>query len=175
MNKGVIGILFLVGAIAIFVALTSPKIDEIKELRTEKLSFDKALEDSRELQELRDSLLAKFNSIPANDLAALSKMVPENSDTTKLMVEISSVANSTGVVIRQIGFAEETASNSMIASRYRVLNIDITFSSSYDGLRAFMEELQKSLRLIDIEQIDFISNATGLYEFSITAKAYFKT
>lgn len=182
MSRGIITILFFATAITVFFAWTNPAFKEITELKVEKESFTRALESFRELQEMRDRILEKFNSISVEDSASLAKMVPEDSEQTELMVEISNLAQASGVVISRLDVQPE-AIIEKIASftpssngnlNYRKVDLDISFSSSYEGFSVFLKELQKSLRLVDINEVGFTGRGENLYEFNIKAVSYFK-
>ena len=38
----------------------------------------------------------------------------------------------------------------------------------------FLEDIEKNLRLIDIDQISFSTGDTSLYDFTVKARAYFQ-
>jgi len=185
MSRSIISLLFFITAIVIFFVWTKPLLDDIGVLRGEKDSFNKALENSRELQEVRDTLLGKFNSISVEDSASMSKIVPAQAESTELMVELSNIANSSGVIISKLNVQPEaeTAQKPVFLEsageknqqNYRKVNLSISFSASYEGFCVFLEEIQRSLRLIDVDKIDFFGKGGNLYDFTIHAVAYFSS
>ncbi len=48
--------------------------EEAKELKTEKIQYDDALNKSKELREIRDSLLSKYNTFDLEDIDKLEKI-----------------------------------------------------------------------------------------------------
>ena len=169
--KNIISILFFIAAIAIFVMWTMPFLTEINVLRLEKDSFDNALADSRELQGLRDNLLNDYNSIPIEDLSRLYKIVPQVPEPIKLTVQLSNIAQATGVVVNKVRVQETKGSFGAVG---QVVDLDMTFSASYESFRSFLSELENSLRLINVDYISFTSGDVNFYNFIVKAEAYFR-
>ncbi|MFC1756930.1 hypothetical protein ACFLZC_02125 [Patescibacteria group bacterium] len=151
-------------------------------MRYEKNGFNEILESSRELKDSRDTLLAKFNSISNEQLAKFYKVLPEEPEENDLMLQFSSIAQKSGVVVKRLNLYEETEAAQSLYSQqvgvkksYKVLKIEAVFLASYEGFGVFLKELEKNLRLIDVESISFSSNKEGLYEFTIKANSYFKS
>lgn len=178
MGRNIIILLFLIVAVSVFWFWTRPLLVEIDVLKAEKDSFNQALARSRELQELRDAILGKFNSISQDDLYRLSKMLPKEPEATKLLVQLSDVADASGGVILNFLDAQEMKKSGAAflddQIGYQEVDLNINLSAKYEDFLVFLTELQKSLRLIDVKRIDFFAGDTNFYEFNINAKAYYK-
>ncbi|MBU1178794.1 hypothetical protein KKB69_00420 [Patescibacteria group bacterium] len=177
MMRNIISLLFIGAAIAMFLTWTNPYLKEIEELRGQRLAFNEILDTSRQLVELRDNLLSKFNLITADELSKFSKIIPEKSESINFVFQLSNVAEAKGVIIKNINFYEAVSadsSSSSVDSDYKKLNIDAFFLGSYEGFKALVEEIENSLRLVDINKIIFSADKENLYEFTIKATAYFK-
>lgn len=195
MSKNFISLLLLIVAVAVFWVWSKPYFGEIDLLRVEKKAIEESLANSRELQELRDGLLQKYNLISLENSSRLSKLLPTSAEITKLMVELENIAQATGVRIKRINaigiqqpsqptskagsvsFAfQEQAENLLLAGvpPYQSAIVNMVFSTSYEGFRAFLEELQRSLRLMNVDDISFSAAEANLYEFTIKAEIYFK-
>jgi len=177
MGRRIISLLFLVMAVAIFWGWTRSQLSMLDGLRAQKGAYDKVLAETRELQSLRDNLLAKYNSITPDNLSRLFKIVPDKAETTKLMVEITNIASEKGVIVKRFYSQEEQIEKNVshvIVSKYNVLSLSFDFAATYEGMRSFLKSLEESLRLIDITEISFLSSDSNLYEFNIKAKAYYK-
>lgn len=177
MGRNIITLLFLIVAISVFWFWTRPLLAEIDVLKVEKDSFDQALARSRELQELRDEILDKFNSVSQDDLGRLSKMLPKDAETTKLLVQLSDMSDASGGVV--LNFLDVQGMVSGVTTKgselgYQKADLRVNISAKYEDFLVFLTELQKSLRLIDVEQIDFFAGDENFYEFNINAKAYYK-
>ncbi len=172
MLKNIITLLLILGAMGIFITWTSPFLKEIGQLYDEKKAIIEVLETSSELIGLRNEAVAKFNLISAEELARFSKIIPEDADTNKLMVQLSNMADTNGLAINSLDFREETEKSKV--NLYNTLNIEAVFEGSYYGFLSFLEELEKSLRLVEVDSISFSTTEENIYEFSIKAKTYFK-
>ncbi len=167
-------------AIALFWFWTRPYLDEIDTLIVNRDVLQKALEDSKELQKARDVLVEKYNSITADDLKRLSKIVPKDSETTKLLVQLEDTASKAGVVIKNFNI---TANQRVFQSSTQLSSetpfpdtafLDLSVAASYESMKFFLEELQKSLRVIDVDGLSFSSAEKNFYEITIKALTYSK-
>ncbi len=178
MGRSIITFLLLIVAVCVFWFWTRPLLAQIDTLKAERDSFNQALDKSKELQTLRDSILENYNSISQGDIDRLSKMLPAEPETAKLLVQLSDMATESGSVILNSLDAQETknpASASLpSAVDYQEVNIRMSFSANYNDFRSFMDKIQSSLRLMDMEQIDFFAADASSYDFNINAKAYYK-
>lgn len=177
MIKNLAGFLFFLAAVLLFWFWTKPTLDELDQLRAQKSAIDKALADSRELQELRDSLLEKYNSVSGESITRLEKMLPNDAEIPKLTVELENIAQRTGVVIKSANATRvKTVAPDLETSEPSIapdeVNLELVVSSAYEGFSIFLDEIQKSLRLIDVDNIVFSAGDNNFYEFTIKAKAY---
>ncbi|MBP6866348.1 MAG: hypothetical protein KBC12_02285, partial [Candidatus Pacebacteria bacterium] len=94
--------------IAIIIALTGlfgfvmPGYKELSALKTKVSAYDQALNNSRSLEEERDKLTQKFNSISASNLDKIEKLVPDNVDNIRLILEIEKLASPYGMVLKDV-------------------------------------------------------------------------
>ena len=56
-------------------------------------SYNEALNNSKALEDKRDTLTAKYNTIDPNDLIKLQKLLPDNVDNIRLILEIGQIAS----------------------------------------------------------------------------------
>lgn len=181
MLRKAISLLFLLTAVGIFLAWTNPLIDEIKVLKNHRNDLVEILEESRELQQLQSDLVTRTNAISGSSLEKFGKMIPKESETEKLMVELSTIAQSKGVLLKNIDFsfkdgkgASVAASQSLVApKKYQTADISLSISATYESFKIFLSEIEKSLRILDVEDITFDSGKINLYDFNIKASAYF--
>jgi Tfp pilus assembly protein PilO len=183
MTKSLITILFIIAAVVLFWFWTKPNLDAIDKLRAETTAVNKALEDATELQKLRDRLLEDYNLISQDDLLRLSKFLPRDPEVPKLTVELENISKTTGVVIKNFN-ATRVVENTRapltvggveslpVAPKAEQIFLDVAVSAAYDGFVAFLEELQKSLRLMDVHLISFSAGEKNFYEFNIKATTY---
>ncbi len=171
-------ILFLGTAIAIFLTQTQPSYNELNVLKSDKQAIEEALQQSRELQTLRDELLEKYNAVSADDVNRLNKLLPANVDNGELIVIFENIAKNRGFLLKKIDVKEQNAGQnqqSVIGApppAFRTIGLSMQISGSYNDFLSFLADLEKSLRIIDIEKINFNIGAGGAIDFQLNAKTY---
>src|SRR3989339_1994705 len=105
--------IILVGiAISVFFVFANPLFNEISTIREEVKSYNEALDNSKALENERDKLTAKYNAINPENLAKLEKLLPENVDNIRLILEIEQIALPYGMILKDIKYnATETKKN----------------------------------------------------------------
>jgi len=90
MSRKISSIILITIAIATFFFYVNPSYEDIKVLKMENSEFDEALDKARELQEVRDNLLSKYNSFSSGDIERLGKLLPDNVDNVRLILDLIS-------------------------------------------------------------------------------------
>jgi len=180
--RNIIPIMLIIASLGAFLGYVRPRYEVIKELESQKASRDETLTKSRQLQTLRDDLLKRLNTFPTSNLTRLEKMLPDNIDNVRLIIDISAMAAQRGVVVKNVKnlSAESIAENAKKEtvsdknSKYGSVVLDMTVTASYDNFIAFLRDLEKSLRLVDIVSLSFSAPDTtgGTYDFNIGLKTY---
>ena len=181
--------ILLLLSITSFAMFTNPTYQEAKELKNQVGQRDDA--NSRKLQEERDALGVKYRSIPTDAIDRLGKMLPDNADNIRLIIDIQRMAQTYGMSLGSIQFdATQTAqaSKSALAAgtptvvagalkNYGVFNLAFTTTANYDDFQKFLKDLESSLRLTDIDSVDFTTDApagggkTG-YTYTVKLRTY---
>lgn len=178
MIRFVVVILFLAIAVVLFFTQTKPQFNEIQALKIEKQSFDEALQYSREFQALKDDLLSRYNAISTDDLKRLDKILPSDFSSGVLITTLEDRAKNRGLLLKKIDITEEKAGQSesfqvgALPSPFRTFGLTLVFSGPYTTFLSFLDDLEKSVRIIDVDQIDFTAGANNIIEFKIVAKTY---
>jgi hypothetical protein len=164
-------------AIGAFFGYVDPTYDKIKNLSEEIDAYDEALGKSRELAEVRDDLLLTYNSFEEGDVSRLRKLIPDNVDNVRLIMDIDSIASRYGMTLRGVSVAggpDNQSQSEGIQSDAGIQSINLTFtvSSSYENYVRFLEDLERSLRLIDVVSVSFNASEVNLYEFNTTITTY---
>lgn len=170
--------IFLIGAaIGGYVLITKPIYAQIMDLSVEAEAYNQALLNSQNLQKERDRLTTKFNSFSVEDLERLDKMLPRTVDNIKLILEIQEQAANQGIVVKNVQFEpkqfedeekDENASSTAPAKTtvvrsqntgpvedFETFELQFSVEGSYGDFIAFMQLMERSLRLIDTKSIKF--------------------
>ena len=171
--------IFLIGvAIGGYILITKPIYAEITDLKIEAEAYDEALKNSQNLQKERERLTTKFNSFPVEDLERLDKMLPRTVDNIKLILEIQEQAADQGIIVKNVQFepkqflkedeedanasSTKPAKTTVVRSQntgpienFETFELQFSVEGSYQDFVAFMQLMERSLRLIDIKSIKF--------------------
>jgi len=148
----------------------------IKSLQAEDAEYQAALNNTTEIRKKRDALVQKRSNFNPADLAKLEKLLPDNVDNIKLVIDIKNIAENHTLTLKNIkldtAVKSDTSKLGQKNSKYGTVGLSFTVSSSYDNFQNFLTDLEKSLRLVEVNELSVSGNDTGIYDFSISLKTY---
>ncbi|HEU0085750.1 MAG TPA: hypothetical protein VFQ59_02220 [Candidatus Paceibacterota bacterium] len=186
----------LVGiSVALFLGFANPMYQEIKEAKILSASYNEALDNSKSLEMERDKLTAKYNTIDPANIMKLEKLMPNNVDNIRTILEIEKLALPYGMVLKDVKYdtitkeetatgtaGSETAEARPGSSRDPYGTWDLAFSTegTYPNFVSFLQDLEKNLRIVDVSSIEFsATDAVGInpnlpqaYKYSFKIKTY---
>ncbi len=179
------------GAIVGFFALVSPMYDEITALKAQVAAYNQALDNSKALENERDKLVKKYNSIDPANLEKLEKLLPDSVDNIRLILEIEKIASPYGMVLKEVKYDSVAkdpvdsnvvqAGNSSVnlnSKEYGLWNLSFSTEGNYANFLNFIRDLESNLRIVDIASIQFSSVDNTLlgkadtYKYSFKIKTY---
>lgn len=186
MNKNILPLILIVLAVGIYFTFTRVKYDEIKSIKEVNAVYNQALANSRKLINERKTVVDNYNKIDIVDRENLEKMLPDNIDNIRLIIDINSVAAKHGLVLKGIktsapgmigdstAGSDTTRSSSAqnTDSKYNTMTLNFTVSSTYEKFNLFIKDLESSLRIIDISKIALLSKENGINDYSVELKTY---
>ena len=174
--------ILLIAAIGLFVGFTNGAYQDAKALAAERDAYDSTLNTSKERRAQRDALLAKESTFTQDDITKLTRLLPDNVDNIRLIIDINNIAarhnlSLKNVQLGNVSGGKSAGSNTAVgASGDPVGSVTLGFSvnSSYDNFQAFLLDLEHSLRIIDIQKLDFknINANPDQTDFNITIRTY---
>jgi len=144
-------------------------------LKSELTKYDDILNSSTKIIAQRDTLVAKKNTISEADKARLEKLLPNNIDNIRLIIEISKIAENRSLVVKNVSFGDLTKTTNTIGpdnSLYGTMSLKFTVNSSYNNFLNFLQDLESNLRLLDITDISFTATDSGFYDFNVSLNTY---
>lgn len=186
-------IILIAVAIAGFVMLVNPMYKEMSTLQAKASAYDQALTNSKALENERDKLTKKYNSISSDNLDKLNKLLPDNVDNIRLILEIEKVAAPYGMVLKDVKYESTkptTDKNGAVvggdlsktgSKEYGSWDLEFTTEGSYNSFLNFVRDLENNLRIVDIYAIQFSSDAplgsiksplSESYKYSFRIKTY---
>ncbi len=177
--KNITPFLLIILAIGLFFTYTNGKIRDIQTMRAQNDQYLIAINNSNELISARDKVLATYNTLTVEQKANLNKMLPDNIDNVRLMIDMNNIASRHGVVLQGLstsadGAAAAAANGTANAGSAKInpVTVSFGFTSSYPNFLSFLKDLESSLRILDITHMSVTANDTGTYSYSIQLKTY---
>lgn len=191
--------IILIGVgITVFLAFSDPLYNDVLQLRAQVASYNEALSNSKALENERDKLTAKYNSINPENLTKLQKFLPENIDNIRLILEIEQIATPYAMSLKDIKYNTTNTATAptvlgfnqggMVSAKnspkdYGIWDLEFSTSGSYNNFLNFTKDLERNLRIVDISSIEFASGAgttphsavntsTENYKYNFKIKTY---
>lgn len=186
MNKNVTPLILIVLAIGIYFTFTRVKLDELDGIKVVNAEYKQALDNSEKLVKVRDQVLATYNQIEPDDQDRLEKMLPDNVDNVRLIIDVNGVAARHGLAIKNVKTitaqqgAETTTTVTTqaptegvnVPSTYDTVSLSFDISANYPTFIAFLKDLEASLRIMEISKITLSANDTGTYNYNVELKTF---
>lgn len=193
MFKYILPIILVGVTVAGFFTFTSPYYEDVLLKREQVASYNEALSNSKALESERDKLTLKYNSFDTEDLSKLHKLLPDNVDNIRLILEIEKIASPYGMVLKDVKYDALNKENDAIAQEgavkttkvastkdYGIWNLEFSTQGTYSNFVNFVKNLENNLRVVDISSIQFSSNANSglspslseVYKYNFKIKTY---
>jgi len=179
MSRTIFSTVLILLAVAAFFTFVDPTYKEIKILSEENSQFDEALNRSKELQAVRDGLLSRYNTFSTESIDRIDKLLPDNVDNVRLILDLDSIASKHGMLIKNVSISDNDSSNentNIITQDSPIGEIDLSFkvTSPYADFKRFISDLEQSLRIVDIKRLSFRprSESAELFDFDVSIRTY---
>jgi len=197
MTKSILSILFVGAAIMLFILYVRPTYDTVQVERAQVARFDEALAKTREIQELKNSLLSRYNLFAGANLDRLQKMLPDHVDNVRLVLDMDGIASRYGIRIQNVaveepgkGGARDDASSTVLnggttqSRPYQSLTLQFEVVSTYDEFVLLIRDLESSLRIVDLvtlsvrpraeDRVSTLESSTlePIYTFGVSLRTY---
>ncbi len=173
--------ILIIVAIGIFFFFIDPQYKEVQVLLEEKKENDNMLEKARELRAKREELNKKYKNITEEEKESLKKVLPETVDNVRLIRDINLIADKYNMVLTNIsitgGLEKDEEGNSKIVdqteSQYGAITLSFGTSASYEIFKNFMDNLENSLRVVDIKELGITAGEKeNIYNYTISLDTY---
>jgi Tfp pilus assembly protein PilO len=173
-------IILIIAAIGLFVVYTNPTYQGLKGAQAKVGAYNDALDKAKELRALREKLASARNAFSPQDEQKLARLLPDQVDNIRLIIDINSIAARRGLVISNVALGEVSKSSAAAASiavgpsSDPVGSVSLGFSvtAGYEEFLAFLQDLEHSLRILDIEKLAFTGAEGGKYTFNFALRTY---
>ncbi len=172
-------IIFILSSVGIFVFFTNPKYQETKANNIELEKISGALKKANQLRDIRDRLTEERKNISETDLNRISKMIPDSVENIGLIIELNNIARDKGIELLNPsitgGATVDTAADiGPDNKKFGSLQMSFSVTTTYENFIEFLKELERSLRLVDVNSISFSAPdpKTGRSSFAVVIQTY---
>ena len=164
----ILSFIFIGVAIALIFGFVVPTFDDAEAIKANTLQYDKALSKAKEIQELKRSLLSRYNLFAGENLGKLEKLLPNNVDNVRLVLDMDGMASGRGIRISSVKVQKDADKNTDIqtgsavgfnsaasaSQPYQTLVLEFTAIATYEEFKLFLQDLEHSLRIVDLVDLD---------------------
>jgi hypothetical protein len=195
--KSITSLALIILAVGVFFFYIDPEYKKVQALNEQIEKNKEILEIVNRLDTKKTELNTKFNQISQEEKKELEKLLPDTVDNIRLIIDIRNIADQFGLEIKDIsiaskdqntGEAKKTISQKsnfedfggensikyVDTSRIGVLSFSFGVSAKYEVFIEFLEELERSLRLLDIRSMEVTSGGgdSVFYNYRVTFDTY---
>ena len=191
MGKTIFSLIGLAIAGGIFFMYTQQTYDATRALQAQVAEYDQALEKAAELQQLKQTLLSRYNSFNLADIDRLRKLLPDHVDNVRLILDMDNLAAEHGMAMQNVVIsspASEGAEGEEVVviggsgEEYDSVTLKFTTQGPYESFKTFLADLESSLRIVDLVSLKLSqgvdsqaiqsSIAGSSYQYEVTIRTY---
>jgi len=146
-NLSILIITILIAAsVYIFINFIRPEMEQKQDL------VAKINETQEKITMLKD-YQTKFNLLTQNyqnlgdKIEMINQALPNESQTAQVLATLDTLSKKTGLPLNSLNFTTQTKDN------YDILELKTDFNASYDTFKVWLGEIEKELRLFDLNKI----------------------
>ncbi len=178
--KNLMPFILILAAIGIFFTFIDSQYENVKMTKEEIRENDRLLGLALQLRDEREKLQVKYNSIGEEQRNKLKKVLPDTVDNVRLILDIDSIASSidSGISVANISVQEDQNQNqdSRIVDRsgrdFGKIGMSFSVSADYNTFKEFLQALEDSLRLIDINSFSVQAGEGLFYNYNVSLDTY---
>lgn len=190
MPKLITAVFLTIGAVIIGYLFLYPAWQEFQSLRERNLELQQESAEFDSLIQRRDALIAEINTISKEQRELLDQTIPLGAKAAEFIVDIEAITKKRGLTLKRIdlagsvevktaGAGQPTTSRTPIVAQAQeaILEfpIGISVSGSYESFKSFLQDLEKNLRITDIQDISFVAPTKGdTLDVNLKIKTYFQ-
>lgn len=180
MSKKLLNLLLLVATFALYFLLIGPlykgvggvwqpaeSVQSLKELNDQ---YNETLKQAEDIFTQAETLRSQYSRISNDQKEKMSVMVPDSIDKVRLLSEVNSIINQSGMYASELAYTEgpQTAGRGSAGISFAV-------RATYPQFKALMDNFEKSMRLFSIQNVTFsVPDTEGdLIPYQVKLETYF--
>lgn len=199
MMSRVLPIVFILIAGAIFFGYVHPTVlGSIADTNKEIKQYDGALQAAKRFEQKQTQLALEQKALPADGVSRLQAFLPDGVDNVQLILDLDGLAARSGVKIINFNTSEskKQATQGTVAGQtagpataaplggaatgsapdqskpYDSLDLSLSATGTYSEMRTFLQNVETSLRPLDLVEFQLADSSTGVYTYQMTFRLY---
>ncbi len=182
MIRTITPIFSIIIALVIFFFYTQPQFELIKQVQGQTEDFEEAASKAKQLNDELSRKLSEKRNYPPEVLKRLDALVPTTIDEVRILNDVSEIARKYNMLFGNIDVANneveqtaETAEGKGTSVSYdSIASAEIEFSliGTYEQFKSFLADLEQSLVMLEVTNINFTTGEGSLQQYSITARVF---
>lgn len=161
-----VGFLFLLGALLVYVGLIRGEMVSVAEVRS-LLASKQALFANQEVavNQVKD-LINEFKNFTQLQ-GTVSRAIPDGASTISALRQLEAVGRTAGAVITGLDFSTPTPSSrgapgaASVVKRIRTLEVKVRAEGPYANLKQFVKLLETSVRVANVTRLNYVPSGVG--------------
>lgn len=176
--SGISIVTYLVLTLSIGYAFIYSSFGDLGVLMSQKQKYEDSLSVVRNIENKKTELYTQFNAISPEAKKSIETVLPSSLDFVRLISQIDASASKYGISIDKITSREVGASvgnsieNAEPEKVYRSSVIGFSFTSNYEKFNQFLDDLEKSLRILDVRLVKINVQENGVYAYEVEFETY---
>lgn len=177
--KNLLALILAAAAVGGFVWVVVPVFKSIAVHRSEIAVLEDTLAVAEEISSLQTTLGQQYDMVTPQDKERLQTLLPSNVDNVQFILEMEQLLNSYNLELVNIG-AGSVDQKAPAGGHTEPLTANFTVRAygAYGDFLEFMNHLETSLRIIDVQQINFVADReqedgnTDHYQYMLALQTY---
>lgn len=179
MNNRILSLFALVFALGIFFMYVEPTWNgAIAETKVKIANDEQALAAAAAYSDQQQALASARNAIPQENLTKLETLLPDSVNNVGLILDLNALAARSGISLSNLDVAAVNTNSSVLgalpaaASPIGSINLSLSAAGSYTAFQSFLQGIEKSARILDIQDIAVKGSDTGVYAYQVKMRLY---
>jgi Tfp pilus assembly protein PilO len=148
-NMSILAITILIAAsVYIFINFIKPEMQKKNDLAAQILEEKDKIQILNDYQNKFNILTQNYQNL-GNKIDMINQAIPTDSQTAQVLATFDAISKKTNLSLNSLNFITQTGSN----NSYNTLDIKTDFSANYDTFKTWLNEIEKELRLFDINHV----------------------
>ncbi|HEY4498383.1 MAG TPA: type 4a pilus biogenesis protein PilO [Candidatus Paceibacterota bacterium] len=169
---------FFVGAVSFYSSLVVPSYREVQELRAERRSLARLVEEERSIVESVNRLLGQYQSI-SDFQRSLSLVLPTEEEVPGIINQLQGIARTSGVAIDSLeldALPIEPVKSSSVIEPIGKLRVDLRLRGNYSAIKSYLAALATNIRIMDVDSLRVEGGGTNdnVLNYTLTVNTYYQ-